>query len=43
MFECQVIIFEGMEDVYEKIGYVFGVLVGDVFYVFGQIGCGFDM
>ncbi len=43
MSERQVIIPEGMEDVYEKIGYAPGVLVGDVLYVSGQIGRGPDM
>ncbi|MRT27847.1 MULTISPECIES: RidA family protein [Herbaspirillum] len=43
MSERQAIIPEGMEDVYEKIGYAPGVLVGDVLYVSGQIGRGPDM
>jgi len=43
MTERQAIIPEGMEDVYEKIGYAPGVLVGDVLYVSGQIGRGPDM
>lgn len=43
MSERQAIIPKGMEDVYEKIGYAPGVLVGDVLYVSGQIGRGPDM
>ncbi|ONN64500.1 MULTISPECIES: RidA family protein [Herbaspirillum] len=38
MPERQAIIPKGMEDVYEKIGYAPGVLVGSTLYVSGQIG-----
>ncbi|NQE49049.1 RidA family protein [Herbaspirillum rubrisubalbicans] len=43
MSERQAIIPKGMEDVYDKIGYAPGVLVGEVLYVSGQIGRGPDM
>lgn len=35
MSKCEVIILVGMEVVYEKIGYVLVIKVGDIVYVFG--------